>query len=253
MKALKFLTKISLLLLIVTGCGQDNFPAPQETFKGKFIDKNSGKPFQTAIGNTGVRIRMMEYSWSDNPQPYDFNCRMDGSFYNDKIFAGTYGITPSGAFVPLGEERIEIKGIVEKVYEVEPILNVDWVEEPVLNADRTVTFKVKIMYGSQDTRYRTPLVESRLFVSENQYVGDFSFSPNYTVILNPAQMGLTASTILNDDGILLTVTTSQAHQAFPDYSRKYFFRFGARSQVSFDATNRYNYTETREVLIPQKN
>ena len=30
------------------------------------------EPFQTAIGNTGIRIRMMEYSWSDTPEPYDF-------------------------------------------------------------------------------------------------------------------------------------------------------------------------------------
>lgn len=250
MKALKLLTKICLLLFMTTGCEQDNFPAPQETFKGKFVDKNSGKPFQTAIGNTGIRIRMMEYSWDDKPQPYDFDCKMDGSFYNDKIFSGYYGILPSGAFVPLEEERLEIKGVVERVYEVVPILQVEWMGEPVLNADRTVTFKVKLTYGSEDPRYRTPLVESRLFVSENQYVGDFSFSPNYTIILNPAQMGLTASTILDDDGVVLTITTAQAQKAFPDYSRKYFFRFGARSQISFDATNRYNYTDVKEVLIP---
>ncbi|UIR57693.1 DUF3823 domain-containing protein [Sphingobacterium sp. SRCM116780] len=253
MKTLKLLAKICLLLFIAMGCKQDDFSQPSETFKGKFIEKNTGKPFQTAIGNTGIRIRMMEYSWSDNPQPYDFNGKMDGTFYNDKIFPGTYGVTPSGAFVPLEEERLDIKGTIEKVYEVEPILHVDWIGEPVLNADRTVTFKVKITYGSNDVKYRTPLVESRLFVSENQYVGDFSFSPNYTVILNPAQMGLTASTILDNEGIILTVTTSQAHQAFPDYSRKFFFRFGARSQVAFDATNRYNYTDIKEVLIPQKN
>lgn len=253
MKKNIFFATICVALLSIMGCKQDDFPAPSETFKGKFIDKNTGKPFQTAIGNTGIRIRMMEYSWSDNPQPYDFNCKMDGSFYNDKIFAGTYGVTPSGAFVPLQEERFDLKGTVEKTYEVVPILNAEWIGEPILNADRTVTFKAKITYGSNDPKYRTPLVESRLFVSENQYVGDFSFSPNYSVILNPAQMGLTASTILGNDGVTITVTTSQASQAFPSYARKYFFRFGARSQVSFDATTRYNYTEIKEVTIPAKN
>ena len=70
----------------------------QETFRGAFIDKVTKEAFQTAIGNTGIRIRMMEYSWSENPQPYDFNCMMDGTFQNTKIFAGNYGIIPEGAF-----------------------------------------------------------------------------------------------------------------------------------------------------------
>jgi hypothetical protein len=242
---------LSLMALsLITSCGYDNYAEPQETFRGKFIDKGTGQPFQTVIGNTGIRIRMMEYSWSDTPQPYDFNCKMDGTFNNEKIFEGEYGIIPSGAFVPLPEERMIISGTVEKTYEVEPLLRVELVNEPVLNADRTVTFNVKVTYGNDNGTYRQPLVEGWLFVSETNYVGDFSYSPNYSVRCTPAQMGATG--ILSNGGTTFTVSTSAASKAFPDYARKYFFRVGVRSQVTFDATNRYNYTEVKEVAIPAR-
>ena len=125
MKKYIYLLLFSLPLLAAS-CSKDNYDEPQETFRGKFIDKQTGEPFQTAIGNTGIRIRMMEYSWSDNPQPYDMNVKMDGTFNNTKVFKGEYGITPSGAFVPLEEERIKISGTVEKTWEVEPLLRVEY-------------------------------------------------------------------------------------------------------------------------------
>lgn len=243
---------LSLLIFSgITSCGDDNYSGPKETFRGKFIDKGTGQPFQTAIGNTGIRIRMMEYSWSDTPQPYDFNCKMDGTFNNDKIFWGEYGITPSGAFVPLPEERITISGVVEKTYEVDPLLRVEWVGEPVVNPDRTVTFQVKVTYGNNDPTYMKPLEEGWLYVSETNYVGDFSHSTNYSVKRTPAEMGA-AGVVLGTNGTTFTVTTANASKPFPDYSRKYFFRFGARTQVTFDATNRYNYTEVKEITIPAK-
>ncbi|MDR1202407.1 MAG: DUF3823 domain-containing protein [Tannerellaceae bacterium] len=237
-----------ITLFGIASCVDDNYPEPQETFRGKFIDKGTQKAFQTAIGNTGIRIRMMEYSWSETPQPYDFNCKMDGTFNNTKVFEGEYGITPSGAFVPLPEERIQISGTVEKTYEVEPILRVELVNEPVLNADRSVTFNVKVTYGNDNSTYKQPLEEGWLFVSETDYVGDFSYSPNYSVRCTPAQMGATG--MLSTSGTTFTVSTTAASKAFPDYARKYFFRVGVRSQVTFDATNRYNYTEVKEIAIP---
>lgn len=179
MKKYIYLLLFSLPLLAAS-CSKDNYDEPQETFRGKFIDKQTGEPFQTAIGNTGIRIRMMEYSWSDNPQPYDMNVKMDGTFNNTKVFKGEYGITPSGAFVPLEEERIKISGTVEKTWEVEPLLRVEWVGEPVVNADGTVDVKVKVSRGTDNPDYQEALAEAWLFVSENMYVGDFSYSPNYS-------------------------------------------------------------------------
>lgn len=251
MKKIVYITLCLIVMIFASSCGDDNYAEPKETFRGKFIDKGTGKPFQTEIGNGGIRIRMMEYSWSDTPQPYDFNCMMDGTFNNEKIFRGEYGVTPSGAFVPLEEEIFEIKGVVEKTYEVEPLLRVEWVGEPVVNPDRTVSFNVKISHGTENPVYKKPLVEGWLFVSETSYVGDFSHSKNYSINIKANQIGL-GGVLLGDDGFTFTISTAMSAKEFPDFSRKYFFRFGARTEVTFDATNRYNYTDIKEVTIPAK-
>ncbi|MGYP000124356608 len=192
---------------------------------------------------------MMEYSWSDNPQPYDMNVKMDGTFNNTKVFKGEYGITPSGAFVPLEEERIKISGTVEKTWEVEPLLRVEWVGEPVVNADGTVDVKVKVSRGTDNPDYQEALAEAWLFVSENMYVGDFSYSPNYSTRISGAAIGM-----VQFDQVY-TIRTGQpggynpagTYTPFPAFSRKYFLRFGARTTRQFDGTNRYNYTTVKEI------
>lgn len=231
---------ISLLILLLTGftsCESDNYEGPKETFRGAFIDKQTKEPFQTAIGNTGIRIRMMEYSWSDTPQPYDFNCMMDGKFNNTKIFAGNYGIIPEGAFVPLEEEIMDIAGTVEKTFEVEPLLRLEWIGEPQVNADGTADIKVRITRGTNHVDYQQPIEEAWLFVSETGYVGDFSFSNRFSTQL----VGGAVTDILDKE---ITIRTKGQ---FPEYSRKYFLRVGARTTMNFSGTNRYNYTTIKEI------
>ena len=231
-------------------CGKDNYDAPEEIFKGAFIDKTTGEPFQTAIGGTGIRIRMMEYSWSDTPQPYDFYVKQDGTFQNTKVFEGEYGITPEGAFVPLTEEVIKIKGTVEKTYEVEPLLRLEWIGEPVVNSDGTAEIKVKISRGTDNPDYQQDLAEVWLFVSETSYVGDFSYSGKYSTHLT----GASIADILDKE---LTIKTGYPNgisgdpTPFPEYTRKYFLRVGARTNIQFSGVNRYNYTTIKEITTPK--
>lgn len=254
MKIFKYILIGLCSTFFATSCSKDNYDEPEETFMGRFIDKGTGEPFQTAMGNTGIRIRMMEYSWSDNPQPYDFNVKQDGTFCNTRIFAGEYGIIPSGAFVPLPEERIKISGTVDKTYEVEPLLRVEWVEEPVAKPDGTMEAKVKITRGTSDANYQQPLAEAWLFVSETDYVGDFSYSSIYSTKISGAAINNIKL------GETFTIRTGQpngydpagAATAFPTYERKYFLRFAARTTQQFDGVNRYNYTTVKEVLNPAR-
>lgn len=246
MKSFKQLSLIFLLLAAIVSCDKDNYDYPAETFKGSFVDATTKEPFQTAIGSTGIRIAMMEYSWSDNPTPFYMYCMMDGQFNNTKIFEGKYGIKPAGAFVPLQEETLNIKGTVEKKYEVEPFLRVTWVGEPVLNANGTVTVQVKISRGTANTAYQQALKEVWLFVNENQYVGDFSYSPNYSTKL--------ITTTLPKLDEIVTITSgwpggigTGSQRAFPTYARKYFLRVGARTDIQVNSTNVYNYTTTKEI------
>lgn len=244
MNKFKYIVLAMGLAAGLVSCVNDNYDLPSETFKGAFIDKGTGEPFQTAIGNSGIRIRMMEYSWDENPLPYDFTAMMDGTFQNTKVFKGEYGVIPEGAFVPLAEERIEIKGTVEKIYEVEPLLRVEWVGEPRLNADGTATVKVKITRGTDNPDYQQALEEAWIFVSETCYVGDFSYSPNFSTKISGAQLELDKElefTTGFPNGI------SGNPLPFPEFSRKYFLRFGAKTAINFSGVRRFNYTTVKEI------
>lgn len=244
MKSIKYFALSLLLLAGLGSCKDDNYDAPAETFKGSIIDTSTKEPFQTAVGTTGVRLTMMEYSWSDNPTPYYTYCKMDGTFNNTKIFKGTYGIKPEGAFVPLQEARFDIKGTVEKTYEVEPFLRVTWVGEPVLNANKTVTVQVKISRGTSNASYQQALKEVWLYVSQTQYVGDFSYSPNYSskLVSLPAFDTTVSITTGWPNGV-----NSGTQKFFPAYARKYFLRVGARIDKQVNATNMFNYTTVKEI------
>lgn len=246
MKSIKYIVISFLLVATIASCEDDNYPAPAETFKGSVVDAATGEPFQTAIGGTGIRIKMMEYSWSDNPTPYYMYCMMDGHFSNNKVFQGRYGITPEGAFVPLEEEIVDIKGSVEKTYEVEPFLRVEWVGEPVINPDGTATVQVKIDRGTANPDYQQALAEVWLFVSETEYAGDFSYSPVYSTQLKGVNLPALGETVSITTGWPGGIGTG-SQRSFPDYERKYFLRVGARINKQVNSTNVYNYTTVKEI------
>jgi hypothetical protein len=246
MKSIKHILLSFLLLAAITSCEEDNYPAPAETFKGSILDSETGEPFQTAIGNSGVRIKMMEYSWSDNPTPYYMYSMMDGQFNNNKVFKGEYGITPEGAFVPLVEERVQISGMVEKNYEVEPFLRIAWVEEPVVNDNGTATVQVKIDRGTANPDYQQELIEVWLYVSETQHVGDFNYSPNFSTKLSGGSLPALGGIISINTGWPGGIGTG-SQRTFPDYNRKYFLRVGARINKQVNSTNVYNYTTVKEI------
>ncbi len=248
MKSIKYILFSFFVVAGLASCEEDNYPAPEETFRGTIVDAETGEPFQTAIGNTGVRIKMMEYSWSETPTPYYMYANTVGEFNNTKIFKGEYGVTPEGAFVPVPEEKIVIAGTIEKNYQVEPFLRVEWVGEPVINGDGTATVQVRIDRGTTNPGYQQALAEVWLFVSETQYAGDFSYSPNYSTKLTGANLPVLGETVSITTGWPggLGVGTQRT---FPDYSKKYFLRVGARINKQVNSTNVYNYTTVKEIEL----
>ncbi len=255
MKNLKYIILSLLLFAGVTACEIDNYEGPKETFRGQFTDKGTGEPFQTAVGGNGIRIRMMEYSWSDSPQPYDFNVMQDGRFNNTKVFKGEYGVKPEGAFVPLEEERITISGVVEKNYEVEPLLRVEWVGEPVINTDGTVDVQVKITRGTTNPDYQQALNDVWLYVSETSYVGVHSFNADYSTKLTAAQANALAEG--NAIGTTFTIKSGQpsgtgsTQKYLPTFARKYFLRVAARVNLQIIGSNNiYNYSTIKEITNP---
>ncbi len=144
------------------------------------------------------------------------------------------------------EEIADISGMLEKNYQVEPFLRITWVGEPVINADGTATVQVKISRGTSNSAYQQALKEAWLFVSENQYVGDFNYSTNYSTKLSGTTLPKLDETVTITTGWPSGIGTG-SQRAFPAYSRKYFLRVGVRTDIQVNSTNVFNYTTIKEI------
>lgn len=230
----------SLILLLGSSCQEfDNYEEPQETLKGAIVDKETQLPFQTETGDNGVRIKLMEYSWSETPTPYYFTVMQDGTFNNTKIFKGDYGIEPLGAFVPLGEINKEIKGSVDLRFEVEPFLRVEYVGDPVVNGNK-ITVQAKITRGTDNPDYQQSLSDVYLFInSSSPYVGNNNFDDRY-------DKHLSGEDVNNILGKTVTLTTEGELPT----GRTYYLRVGARIDKDIDGVKRYNYADVITVDLP---
>ncbi len=231
-------------------CGKyDNYDEPNERLTGKIIDKETGLGIQTQIGGDGIRIKLLEYSWSDTPTPYYFNCMQDGTFNNTKIFKGNYNIEPLGAFVPLllkdaqgnvlvdKTKTADIVGTVDLTFEVEPFLRIEWVGEPEENSDGSYSVSVKVTRGTRNPDFQKNVTDVYLFVSNNAYVGNNNFIANYSTRITYS--GSAGEEIIGDT---LTITTEPLPK-----DRIMYLRVGARTDINIDGTQRYNYSTIKSV------
>ena len=103
----------------------DNFEAPSAKVEGRIIDKTTGQPMLLDQGVSHVRI--WEMSYSQHPNPQDLAIKEDGTYYNDKLFSGTYDMLPrDGAWWPCDTTynvAIGKKGTVQD-FEVIPYLHI---------------------------------------------------------------------------------------------------------------------------------
>lgn len=254
MKANKIVTYVlsGLLCVGLFSCQElDNYDPPAETLKGRVIDKATQAPIQTEMGDRGIRLRLLELSWSDNPTPHYFTCMQDGTFNNTKIFKGTYNVVPQGPFVPLiqtnasGEvvvdesQTMDIEGVTDLTFEVEPFLNVEWVGEPVLNDNGSITVQVRVTRGTTNPDFQQDVTDIALFInSSSYYVGDNNYDNRYTVRITGAEANAAV-------GEVITLTTTDSFSM----NRDYYVRVGARTSYNVEGAQRFNYNEPKEVNV----
>lgn len=132
---------------------------------------------------------------------------------------------------------------------MEPFLRVEFVGEPVVNNDGTATIQARIERGTAHADYQQALAEVWLFVSETQYVGDFSYSPVFSTRLTGGSLPVIGETFAITTGWPQGLGTG-SQRFFPDFSRKYFLRVGARIDKQVNSTNVYNYSTVKEITTP---
>jgi len=252
MKKILYCLSFCLLSVGLFSCADiDNYDEPKETLKGKVIDKTTKAPIQTEMGDKGIRLKLLELSWSDDPKPYYFTCMQDGTFNNTKIFKGKYNVVPQGAFVPLiikdsdgktvidESQTLDIKGTADLTFEVEPFLNVEWVGQPVLNPNGNITVQVKVTRGTTNTEYHKDVTEVTLFInSSSYYVADNNYDNRYTT-------KITGDEAKDCIGKVLTITTTGNFSM----ERDYYIRVGARIDYNVEGAQRFNYNEPKQVKV----
>lgn len=273
MKKIAFCTVLSVLLLF-SSCDLfklDNYDEPAETLRGEVVDAATGERVLTDQGSEGIRVRLTELSYGDNATHNpDFNCMPDGSFQNTKLFKGNYNIRIDGPFIPLYRENeqgmpladetktVEINGITNVKFEVQPFLKVEWAGDPTVSNGR-ITAKVRVTRAVSETDFRTKIepmggynssflnvTDIQLFVSYSSTVGYRARDERWSNHIDYS--GSEFNSLL---GQTITIQ-SQSNTPIPS-GRTVFIRAAAR--INYDTpkgsgTRRWNYNEPLEVMIP---
>lgn len=271
------MNKISYSIIVGTLCALtacslfevDNYDAPAETIKGVVVDAETGEPVLTDQGSEGIRVRLTELSYGDNVTPNpDFYCMPDGTFQNTKIFKGTYNVRIDGPFIPLLREdtrgvplanetqTMDIAGVTELTFEVQPFLKVAWVSEPIVVNGKVVAqvrvtravskdvFKTKIEPMGDYSDSYTNVTDIQLFVSYSSSVGYRARDERWS-----SQLEYTGTEF---DGLLGETITIESNGTIPS-GHVVFVR--AASRINYDTpmgsgTRRWNYNEAIQLLIP---
>ena len=218
-----------ITIFALTSCSKlDNYDEPKETLSGKLIDVVTGEPLISEQPN-GYRIRLLETSWGEGVQPEYFWGKADGTFFNKRIFKGTYEVTPvEGAFFDVEPQTVKIKGKVEVNFDVIPFLHVNVQNITRNGTEATVTYKI--------SRHKAgpKIIDTRVFVDRNPNVGFSIMDGNLSTMEDLSQMK-------DEDALAKTyVHTIKGLNA----DKKYYIKVGARVDYG---SKRYNFAKTVEI------
>ena len=268
MKKIFYSVLFCLATASFNSCTIDNFAEPQETLKGRVVDAATGDLVLTDQGSEGTRIRLRELSWKETkvPDNFDFFCMKEGIFQNTKIFSGHYNVRIDGAFIPLvrlgitGDtiadetKYIDIKGITQVEFKVQPFLKLEWIGQPTVNNGQiTATVKVTRAVSPADFKAKIEpmgnyndnflnVTDVRLFVSQVPFVGYREWDNRYSTELDFSGNSFEAKL-----GQPLTIKTKGVIPA----GRTVFIRAAARINYATENIKRHNYNEAIRVDIPK--
>ncbi|MDR3260294.1 MAG: DUF3823 domain-containing protein [Tannerella sp.] len=256
-RLIKYICQAALVLAGFAACETDNLEGPNASIKGTIYDHNN-KPLQTEQGSGNMKIRYIELSWKEEVvSPRDLNVKIDGTYENSKMFAGTYLMHPyQGGFYPPDSaemKTVEIKGTATVDFQVTPYLEVEWVNEPVIvhirekehpnyannpsaNYPEGDYFQASAKFSLVGKTGKThPGVQyGRFFVSNTHFAADNNKLAEYSRELS----------FNNADAE--KIITFTADQPVKYTGMTFYFRIGFKCN---DADKKYNYTSVKEIKV----
>jgi hypothetical protein len=256
------------VVISFAACEKDNYAEPGETLRGRVVDVATGKPVLTDQGSEGTRVRIQELSWKETPVPdnFDFFCMKEGNFQNTKVFAGKYNVRVDGAFIPLVRRKVngdtianesqtvDISGVTELEFKVQPFLNIEWVGEPTINNGQ-ITAKIRVTRGVSPADFKAKIepmggysdamqnvTDVRLFVSQVPFVGFREWDNRYS-----KEVGYSGNSFDALLGQEITITSNGTIPA----GRTVFVRAAARINYATENIRRHNYNEAKRIDMPK--
>jgi hypothetical protein len=223
-------------------CEFDNFDEPAAGFHGRIIDATTSENF--VMSSNTFQVRMWEISYSENPSARNINIKDDGTFNNDKLFAGTYKVLPvGGAFWPLQDTAtIVLKdgANVEQNFTLTPYVKVSIVD---YNLGANNILQIRGRFEAPIKEGLPNVLDIRPFVAITRFVGN----QNITAYSDPSRIDINRN--INDipDGEIFTmeVKTSEGTGLLP--GRTFYVRLGVRVDDSYRS---YNFSEIIAIDVP---
>lgn len=234
---MKKIVNIIVLTCLVCGfysCEYDNYDEPSARFSGKIIDATTGENF--IMTSKGLDIRMWEVSWNETPSPQTVNVKDDGTFNNNKLFAGIYKVLPvNGAFWPVRDTVVvELKEHTVQDFTVTPYLKLRIVDHRLEGTTLTISGRIE----APVTEGLPKVIDIQPFVAITRFVGDGNiteYSDNNKVEINKNFT----------DGVGDEVYTMTIPNLKP--GRTFYVRLGARVDDSY---KKHNFSDIIEVKVP---
>lgn len=219
----------AILVVLVASCELlevDTYSTPDATLKGSLKDA-SGNPFITQQPN-GFKIRLIEEGSS---QPRDFWGKPDGTFFNSKIFEGTYKIVPTeGAFFSVDTVRMEISGTTTIDFEITPYLTIN----ASIAAEGS---NLKATYTIEKAPGTGKIQNSRLLVNKwNPNVG-MNYSDENTV----RDLSNTSDA---------TIVQTEYIDQIDDYLESGVTYYARIAVLADNPAGKYNFSAVQEIIVP---
>lgn len=180
MKKILFLI-LTMALLSLSSCFElDNWDEPDCTWKGIVTDSYTNEPLLSSQNDWQIRIWERSWSGLENGASthQDLRIKQDGTYQNNKLFAGTYDFLPyNGPFWP--EDTIKglvLKKDLEYNFTVTPYLQIVDSKIELVSEDSKyyikTAFKVKAPLLEKNGKSLPRLYEMRPFVSLSTFCGN---------------------------------------------------------------------------------
>jgi hypothetical protein len=234
---------LGMLLIAFSSCYKnDNWAAPDARISGNIIDSYTGKPLLSSQADWSIRI--WERSWKESvPVNQSIPVKQDGTYNNNKLFAGTYDMLPyGGPFWPTDTAKNVAfgNGGVQKDFTVTPYLQLIDFETSLQGTNLTLKIRLKA-----PKRVGLPnVVEIKPYLSLNEFVGESNYIniPEYNN--KRIQINKSWLTEVGD------VETSNVYTIGPlPLKSGYTYNVRVGANVN-DANRKYNYSDIKQVVVP---